>query len=103
MNKQTGRLTTTFDENPQLPFNDVSLNFKAGARAPLVTPASCEPQTTEADFYSWAQPDDAGAPLDVVPVDLWSGRHAVRRLRGHSILGSALVCPASRRVGSRHS
>jgi hypothetical protein len=53
---KTGRLTATFDENPQLPFNDVSLQFKAGARAPLTTPASCQPQTTEADLYSWAEP-----------------------------------------------
>ncbi|HEV3093613.1 MAG TPA: hypothetical protein VGY30_03765 [Solirubrobacteraceae bacterium] len=53
---KTGRLTATFDENPQFPFNDVSLQFKAGARAPLTTPASCQPQTTEADLYSWAEP-----------------------------------------------
>jgi hypothetical protein len=53
---KTGRLTSTFDENPQLPFNDVSLQFKAGARAPLTTPASCLSQTTEAEMYSWAQP-----------------------------------------------
>lgn len=58
-NPTTGRLTTTFDENPQLPFQDISLQFKAGARAPLVTPASCQAQTTEADLYSWAQPDVA--------------------------------------------
>jgi hypothetical protein len=57
--KATGRLTTTFDDNPQLPFSDITLSFKAGARAPLVTPASCLPQTTEADLYSWAQPDAA--------------------------------------------
>jgi hypothetical protein len=54
---KTGRLTATFDENPQFPFSDVSLHFKAGARAPLTTPASCEPQTTEADLYSWAEPN----------------------------------------------
>jgi hypothetical protein len=53
---KTGRLTGTFDENPQFPFNDVSLQFKAGARAPLTTPTSCQPQTTEADLYSWAEP-----------------------------------------------
>jgi hypothetical protein len=53
----TGQLTTTFDDNPQFPFDDISLHFKAGARAPLVTPASCEAQSTEANLYSWAQPD----------------------------------------------
>jgi hypothetical protein len=58
-NPATGRLTTTFDDNPQFPFEDISLHFKSGARAPLATPASCETQTTEASLYSWAQPDVA--------------------------------------------
>ncbi len=58
-NPVTGRLTTTFDNNPQFPFEDISLQFKSGARAPLVTPASCTTQTTEANLYSWAQPDVA--------------------------------------------
>jgi hypothetical protein len=55
----TGRLTSTFDDAPQLPFSDITLHFKSGARAPLVTPASCLTQTTEADLYSWAQPEVA--------------------------------------------
>ncbi len=56
-NQRTGRLTTTFDDNPQLPFSDITLSFKSGARAPLVTPATCQVQTTEAELYSWAAPD----------------------------------------------
>lgn len=56
-NPVTGRLTSTFDDNPQFPFQDISLHFNGGTRAPLVTPAACVVQTTEADFYSWAQPD----------------------------------------------
>lgn len=55
----TGQLTSTFDDAPQLPFSDITLSFKAGARAPLTTPASCGPQTTTADLYSWARPDVA--------------------------------------------
>jgi hypothetical protein len=56
-NPQTGRLTSTFDGAPQLPFNDMTLHFKSGARAPLTTPFSCQEQTTEADLYPWARPD----------------------------------------------
>lgn len=56
-NPVTGRLTSTFDNAPQLPFSDMTLHFKAGARAPLTTPFSCIPQTTEADLYPWARPD----------------------------------------------
>lgn len=56
-NPKTGRLTTTFDNAPQLPFSDMTLHFKSGARAPLTTPFSCQAQTTEADLYPWARPD----------------------------------------------
>jgi hypothetical protein len=52
----TGQLTATFDNNPQLPFSDLTVSFKAGARAPLVTPPACGLQTTNADLYPWARP-----------------------------------------------
>ena len=35
----TGRLTTVFDDLPQLPFSSMKLHFKTGQRAPLVSPA----------------------------------------------------------------
>jgi hypothetical protein len=37
----TGRLTTTFDNTPQLPFSEFRLHFKGGPRAPLVNPPGC--------------------------------------------------------------
>jgi hypothetical protein len=58
-NPVTGRLTTTFDDNPQLPFEDIALKFKSGSRAPLSTPASCQTQTTEAQLSSWSRPGEA--------------------------------------------
>jgi hypothetical protein len=63
-NPVTGRLTTTFDENPQFPFEDIALQFKSGARSPLSTPATCVTQTTEASLYPWARPDEATARSD---------------------------------------
>lgn len=55
----TGRLTSTFDNNPQLPFEDIALHFKSGARAPLTTPQLCQSQTIEADLYPWSEPNVA--------------------------------------------
>jgi hypothetical protein len=53
----TGQLTTSFDDNPQLPFEHFHLEFKSGARAPLVNPPTCGTKSAEADFSSWARPD----------------------------------------------
>ena len=34
----TGRLTTTFQELPQLPYEDLEISFRSGQRAPLISP-----------------------------------------------------------------
>jgi hypothetical protein len=53
-NEQTGQLTTTFKENPQLPFEDFKLKFTSGPRAALVTPASCGSYTTTSVLEPWS-------------------------------------------------
>jgi hypothetical protein len=55
----TGQLTVSFDDNPQVPFEDLSLTLKNGPRAPLVTPRACGTYTTHSSFTSWAQPETA--------------------------------------------
>jgi len=50
---RTGRLTTTFDNIPQLPVASFELHFREGARAPLVTPATCGAYASTAVFTSW--------------------------------------------------
>ena len=54
---RTGRVTTTFDDLPQLPFERFTLSFREGARAPLVTPSACGTYTTEADFVPYSADD----------------------------------------------
>jgi hypothetical protein len=59
----TGRLTTTFDDNPQLPFSSFRLSFKGGPRAPLTTPPTCGTKTVETELSAWsgqtASPSDS--------------------------------------------
>ncbi len=50
----TGQLTTTFDDNPQLPFERLHLELTGGSRAPLVTPSECGTYTTHAVMTSWS-------------------------------------------------
>jgi hypothetical protein len=54
LNEQTGQLVTTFKHLPQLPFEDATLHFFGGARAPLTTPATCGTYTTKAAFTPWS-------------------------------------------------
>ena len=49
----SGQLTATFDGLPQLPYTDLDLDFRAGQRAFLVTPATCGVATTHIDLFPW--------------------------------------------------
>jgi hypothetical protein len=59
----TGQLTTTFEDQPQLPFSELSLRLKGGSRAPLVNPSTCGTKTTMATFTPWSAPD-SGPPVE---------------------------------------
>jgi hypothetical protein len=50
----TGQLTATFDNNPQLPFDHLRMQFKNGTRAALANPKTCGTYTTHAELTSWA-------------------------------------------------
>ncbi|HZE31508.1 MAG TPA: hypothetical protein VE198_08750, partial [Actinoallomurus sp.] len=50
----TGRVTTTFDNNPQLPFTALHMKLKSGARAPLMTPKACGTFTSQSAITSWS-------------------------------------------------
>lgn len=61
----TGQLTTTFADNPQLPFEDFHLNFFGGAHAALRTPQTCGAFETTTEMTPWSTPEGA----DALPTD----------------------------------
>jgi hypothetical protein len=52
----TGQLKATFDHSPQLPFDNLKLNFFGGPRAPLATSPICGKQKIETDLTPWSTP-----------------------------------------------
>jgi hypothetical protein len=58
----TGRVTTTFDNTPQLPFSHLHVALRGGSQAPLATPPACGTYTTRTEITSWAS--DTPVTLD---------------------------------------
>jgi hypothetical protein len=54
INQRTGRLTTVFENNPQLPFDELELELEHGEDAPLVNPSSCGPVSASAHLTAWS-------------------------------------------------
>jgi hypothetical protein len=56
INQQTGQVTATFEENPQLPFNEFELKLGGGERATLANPRTCGPASTSLELTPWSAP-----------------------------------------------
>ncbi len=66
----TGRLTTVFSENPQLPFEDFRLHFFGGPQGALTTPQTCDTYSVATDMTPWSAPGGADAfPSDSFAID----------------------------------
>jgi len=74
-NPATGRLTTTFADNPQVPFSSFTLDFDDGPRAPLTSPPICGPHRASAQMTPWTTAEgsvaagEEGGPSDNAPAE----------------------------------
>ena len=66
-NQETGQLTTTFENLPQLPFSDLRLNLFGGPRGVLVTPEACGTFSSASSWGPWSAiaPVDLASPFSV--------------------------------------
>ncbi len=93
LNPTTGQLTTTFDENPQLPFETLKLDFFGGERAPLATPRACgsyQPAALLEPFSHQGAEGEEGTPNAepyIDPFEITSGP-------GGSACGSSPFAPS---------
>ena len=56
INQQTGQITTTFNDTPQLPFSEFQLKLQGGERATLANPRACGEVATTVDLTPWSTP-----------------------------------------------
>jgi streptogramin lyase len=93
LNPTTGQLTTTFDEDPQLPFETLKLDFFGGERAPLATPRTCgsyQPAALLEPFSHQGAEGEEGTPNAepyIDPFEITSGP-------GGSACGSSPFAPS---------
>ena len=53
---KTGQIVTTFDNQPQVPYEDVHVTLRGGASGVVLAPEKCGTYNLEVDMTSWAQP-----------------------------------------------
>ncbi|MEX0973519.1 MAG: hypothetical protein WDZ46_09730 [Solirubrobacterales bacterium] len=63
LDPDTGQISTTFLDNPQLPFTSFELKFKSGPRAPLNTPAVCGQFRNSISLIPWSFPHSGPEPV----------------------------------------
>ena len=61
-NPQTGQLVTTFPENPEAPFNSVTLRFRTGPLAPLANQLTCGEAVTSVTLTPYSGVPAAFSP-----------------------------------------
>jgi hypothetical protein len=52
----TGRLTTTFENNPPVAFEHFNFHFREGQQAPLISPPACGTYSTQAQLTPFSEP-----------------------------------------------
>jgi len=72
VNAQTGRVTVSFDEQPQFPLEEVNVTLTHGARAPLANPSACGAATSAGQVTSWSSGTPIAEPTSAFAVD-WDG------------------------------
>jgi hypothetical protein len=65
---RTGRLTASFLENPQLPFEELKMTFDQGRRAPLANPQMCGTTIATSELEPWSGAGSSATPTDSLTV-----------------------------------
>ena len=61
LDPQSGQVSTSFTESPEMPLSEVSVHLFGGARGAFTTPLACGTYSTSADLTPWSEPETAAA------------------------------------------
>jgi len=73
LNEGTLRVSTSFRNTPQVPFENLELNLFGGPRASVTTPNMCGNYTTESSFTPWSSTTPVSGELFGEPFSISSG------------------------------
>ncbi len=69
LNETTGRVTASFEKNPEQPFSEVILHFKDGPLAPIANPLACGTATTTTKLVPYIGAEFTQTPSAAFTVD----------------------------------
>ena len=97
---QTGQLTTTVSDTPQVPFTSFDLTFDGGARAVLSSPPTCGPNQATATMTPWTGNPPAH-PADSFSMTTAPGGGKCAKTLAERPFGPAFAAgPASAKAGA---
>jgi len=86
LDPHTGQLTAAVNDNPQLPFEDLTIELDKGPHAPLRTPLACGRYTSASHVVPWSEPEGKA-------VDLTDSFQIVNGAGGRSCVDSEGAAP----------
>lgn len=73
LDETTGRITTSFPNAPQLPFEELELKLNEGPRASIATPRACGGYSTQTSFEPWSGQPPLESTLNPAEFTITSG------------------------------
>jgi hypothetical protein len=97
---RTGQLTTTFSENPQVPFTSFALDFDDGPRAVLSSQPTCGPGDATSRFTPWSGNAAASPSHPIVLTSAPAGAPCAKTMAARPFAPAFAAKPRGTRAGA---